>query len=561
MRFTMRTFALALAMVLVLGLFASCGGEIGKNVENNIEPVDGKNVITASNPLMWSDVPDEDVIRVEDTYYMVSTTMFFNPGVPIMKSKDLVTWEIIGYVYDVMENTAATELVGDENIYSHGSWAASIRYHDGRFYVLFCALDQGRSYIYYTEDIENPDWSRVVYDRIFHDASLFFEDDGTPYIIHGAGDVYITELEKDLSAPKVGGVDQKLFNTGIVDNLSGAEGAHFYKIDGKYYITMISYATAVPGIRRCELCYRSDNLLGPYEGKTVLADDMGYYGNGVAQGGIVDTPQGNWYALLFQDHGAVGRIPFLQPVTWVDGWPMMGEKGKAVKEIDVVSDLEEWKESTLMANDEFDYSENKLKLQWQFNHNPDNEHWSVTERPGYFRITTSKTERDMFHAQNSLTQRTEGPTCTTEVLLDTSGLAAGDYAGISAFQTNAGFIGAYVKDSGERMVYFAKQHRHGNMEIVKEVPLAQDNVYLKIEYRFSTINEDGSISTEDKALFYYSLDGENWEKLSKGFAMSYDLDLFTGYRTALYCYSTKAAGGHADFDYYHVTKAGKAIAE
>lgn len=512
------------------------------------------NKITAENPLIWSDVPDPDVIRVGDTYYMVSTTMYYTPGVPIMRSYDLVNWELIGYVYDTLEDSPQTELFGDSHAYGKGSWAASIRYHEGMFYVLFCAWDQGKSYIYKTEDIENPEWTRYVFDRVFHDASLFFEDDGTPYVVYGVGDVYIIELEKDCSSVKPGGVDQLLFNTGLAEGLSGAEGMHFYKIDGRYYGTMISYATNVPGVARCETCYRADSLLGPYEGKVVLCDTMGYYGNGVAQGGIVMTPEGDWYALLFQDHGAVGRIPNLQPVTWEDGWPMMGEDGKAVVNVTVDSNQSEWSETTLMSDDEFDYSENKLRLEWQFNHNPDNSYWSVTERPGYYRITTSKTVSDIFHARNTLTQRMEGPASTAEVLLDVSGLNPGDYAGISAFQTNAGMVGVYVREDGSKMVYFAKQNRNGEQEIRQEEPLEGDTVYLKIEYLFSTVNEDGSMTTEDNAKFYYSLDGESWTKLSKGFSMTYDLDLFTGYRTALYCYSTASAGGHADFDYYRVTK-------
>lgn len=549
-----RIVSLICALALVLSLLCSCASD--EEAPNNVSAASGKNTVTARNPLIWSDVPDPDVIRVGDTYYMVSTTMFFTPGVPIMKSTDLVNWELIGYVYDILEKDMKTELYGDNHAYSQGSWAASIRYHDGMFYVLFCAWDQGKTYIYKTKDIENPDWERIVFEQVFHDASLFFDDDGTPYIISGVGDVWITELEKDCSKKKAGGVDQKLLNTGIVDGLGGAEGAHFYKIDGTYYLTMISYATAEPGIARCELCFKSDKLLGKYEGKKVLCDSMGYYGNGVAQGGIVDTPEGDWYALLFQDHGSVGRVPVLQPVTWENGWPMMGENGKAVKTVDVLSDKSEWKETTLMANDEFDYAENKLSVYWQFNHNPDNDNWSVTDRPGWYRITTSRVDKDMFHARNSLTQRVEGPSSTTEVLLDASGLKAGDYAGICAFQTNAGFVGVRADDSGKKYVYFAKQNRkEGSFEIVNEDELTADSICLKIEYEFSTVDENGNISTEDKAKFYYSLDGENWVKLSKGFAMNYDLDLFTGYRTALYCYSTKEAGGHADFDYYHVTKA------
>lgn len=546
-----RAAALLLTVVIAVSIMAGCAG----TSSNKLNPAEGQYVITATNPIMWSDVPDVDVIRVDDAYYMVSTTMFFNPGVPIMKSRDLVTWELIGYVYDTLEDSDATNLNGESNAYARGSWAASIRYYNGMFYVMFCALDQGRSYIYYTPDIENPDWKRHTFNRIFHDPSLFFDDDGTPYVIHGAGDVQITQLENDCSAVKFGGIDQTLLNSGIVDGLNGAEGSHFYKINGTYYLTMISYGTAVPGLRRCELCYRCDTLLGKYEGKTILADDMGYYGNGTAQGGIVDTPEGNWYGLVFQDHGAVGRIPVLQPVTWVNGWPMMGEDGKSAKEVQVVSELKEWKESTLMANDDFSGA---LKLEWQFNHNPDNDNWCITPE-GCYRITTSRVDKDMFHARNSLTQRAEGPTSTADVLLDTSALNIGDYAGICAFQSNSGFVGAYVDGDGTKYVYFAKQKRNENFEIISKAELTQDKVHLKIEYEFSTINADGSISTEDRAKFYYSLDGENWEKISKGFSMSYDLDLFTGYRTALYCYSTKQAGGYADFDYFHVTKNGMEI--
>ncbi len=545
-----RILSLVIAVFFTACLLCSCSEG---TIEEALSDTSEKNSVTATNPLIWADVPDPDVIRVGDTYYMVSTTMYFTPGVPIMKSTDLVNWELIGYVYDTLENTPETELYGESNAYAQGSWAASIRYYDGMFYVLFCAWDQGKSYIYMTEDIENPDWERVEFNRVFHDASLFFDDDGTPYIIYGAGDVSIIELEKDCSAVKEGGVDQVLLNSGIVDGLDGAEGSHFYKIDGTYYLFMISYNTGVDGVARCELCYRCDELLGEYEGKMVLCDSMNYGSAGVAQGGIVETPEGDWYALLFQDHGSVGRVPVLQPVTWVDGWAIMGSDGEAVSEITVLSDLDSWstQESAVTSDDEFDYDEDSLSVYWQFNHNPDS-NWSVTERSGWLRITTAKTVSDVFHAKNTLTQRTYGPTCVSEVLLDTSGLDAGDYAGICAFQTYAGLVGAYVDEDGNKYVYFARQTRSEEQEIVSETLLEQDTVYLRIEYRFSTVGEDGTITTEDQARFYYSLDGEEWIKIGKSFNMTYSLDLFTGYRTALYCYSTLSSGGYADFDYYHI---------
>ena len=109
-------------------------------------------------------------------------------------------------------------------------------------------------------------------------------------------------------------------------------------------------------------------------------------------------------------------------------------------------------------------------------------------------------------------------------------------------------------ENGKKYAYFARQTRGDEMSIVSEKEISQDEIYLKIEYRFSKIDENGIITSEDQARFYYSLDGENWVKIGKGFTMSYSLDLFTGYRTALYCYSTIAEGGHADFDYYHTTK-------
>ena len=543
-----RIFAALLAALMLL---SACGKS------ETITTPDGetKYLITAKNPLIWDDIPDPDVIRVDDAYYMVSTTMYFMPGCPVMRSYDLVHWDIVCYVYDTLSETDPKyNLVGEENAYAKGQWATSIRYHDGKFYVLFCSLDLGKTFIFSTSDIESGSWERTELDRVFYDASLFFDDDGRVYVIQGIGDVTVTELLPDCSGVKPGGVDQKILNSGIVDGLSGAEGSHFYKIGDYYYLLMISYATSTPGVARCELCYRSKTLLGEYEGKTVLCDTMGYYGSGVAQGGIVDTPEGDWYALLFQDHGGVGRVPCLQPVEWTDGWPMMGENGKAVSEISVYSPEKEWRESSFMGDDEFDSGEDKLSLLWEWNHNPDNENWSLSERPGYFRITTAKTARDIFHARNTLTHRTEGPCCTAEVKLDYSGLNPGDHAGIAAFQSYCGEVGVYIDGEGKAHAYYGNIKRGQELYLSKEEDISGGEIYLKIEYRFSDIADDGSITTSDQARFYYSLDGESWEKIGKSFTMSYDLDLFTGYRTALFCYSTEKSGGCADFDWFRVTK-------
>ena len=174
-----------------------------------------------SSELTTADVPDEDIIRVGDTYYMVSTTMYFSPGAPIMKSKDLVSWEICNYVYDTYADGDKQTLKNGENDYSHGQWAASLRYHDGNFYVFFGSYGTGKSYIYKTSDIENGTWTRSEINGMYHDASMLFDDDGRNYLVYGAGGTAkIKEFNSDMTGFKKDGVEQTLFSTGL-DNLAG----------------------------------------------------------------------------------------------------------------------------------------------------------------------------------------------------------------------------------------------------------------------------------------------------------------------------------------------------
>ena len=138
------------------------------------------------NPLTYTDIPDNDWIRVGDDYYMVSTTMYFCPGAPIMHSKDLVHWELVSYVYDFLEDDDVYNLRNGRNAYGKGQWATSLRYVDGTFYALFIANDQNKTYIYKTKDITKSYWERSVINRPFHDASMLFED-GHLYVVWGNG--------------------------------------------------------------------------------------------------------------------------------------------------------------------------------------------------------------------------------------------------------------------------------------------------------------------------------------------------------------------------------------
>ena len=523
--------------------------------KNNVET--STSTSTVANPIIWSDVPDDDVIRVGDTYYMISTTMFFSPGAPIMKSKDLVSWELCSYVYDTLADGDIQNLTNGKHDYAHGQWAASLRYHNGIYYVFFGSYGTGKSYIYKTSDIEHGTWTRTELNGMYHDASMLFDDDGRNYLVYGAGgEIKIKEFNAEMTGFRPGGADKTLFKTGL-NGLSG-EGSHVQKINGYYYIFLIAWPS---GSGRIELCYRSKNLLGNYEGKTVLNSGLGTYGSGVAQGGIVDTPDGKWYGMLFQDHGSVGRIPVLVPVTWENGWPMMGVNGKAPVTMEIDGD---YAGTFLAGDDDFSYSSNQLNLLWQWNHNPDNTAWSLTDRPGWLRLTNKTLATNLLNARNTLTQRTEGPSCSSVIKLDASGMKPGDYAGLSAFQFKYGNIGVYVTDSGEKKIYMAENGGYSSSaavtdsynKIIAETPLAGNEIYLKAEFLFNTV--DGNLNASynlDKADFYYSYDGNSWNKLGNTLSMAYDLKLFTGYRSGIYSYATKTTGGHADIDFFDYERA------
>lgn len=262
------------------------------------------------NPITRLDYPDPDVIRVDNTYYMVSTTMHFMPGCEILRSYDLVNWEHASYVYDVLDSTPGQKIEGEENIYGQGMWAASLRYHKGIFYVCFVANDTGKTYIYSAPSIEGP-WKKSYIKGFYHDCSILFDDDDRVYIASGNKYIRLQELDADLSGPKEGGIDRIVVKDEGHPGL-GYEGTHFYKINGKYYLFFIH--SLRKEWKRVEACFVSDSLEGEFTGGDVLNDDMGYCNQGVAQGGIVDTPDGKWYAVLFQDRGAVGRIPVLVPI-------------------------------------------------------------------------------------------------------------------------------------------------------------------------------------------------------------------------------------------------------
>lgn len=531
---------------------------------------------TVNYPSLYSDIPDLDIIRQGDAYYMVSTTMNMCPGVPIMKSTDLAHWQIVNYVYDTFEDDDFTNMNNGKNMYKHGSWAASLKYNEEeeKYYVAFNSNDHG-FYIYTTTDIEKGTWTKYFTKNKYHDPALFF-DEGKMYVFSGTT---LQQLELDEASHAVNAVGKsvRLFNKDdkkYQDETLGKwilwEGPHAYKVGDYYYLFII--ASREKKWLRTEVCYRSKTLeAGDWEEQIIYQGGCGGNGNGLAQGGIVETQKGDWYGFLFQDHSGCGRIPSIVSVNWnytdsegnsYEDWPMMGtydadgnftpSKAEDPLQINLYdSGLENY----FVDDDDFTYAEgDKLKLVWQWNHNPQNDFWSLTANPGYLRLTTDKVVDNIMFAHNSLTQRTYGPSCKSETKISIGQMKPGDFAGLASVAAAPAMIGVMCDDNGDKYITQASSPfpkgtgTETKINAQAAEKLSDDaEVYLKIEYSFST---DGN---NDTANFFYSLDGTSWTKLGTEQKLTFDTaTTFMGTRTWLFNYATKEAGGYVDFDYYKI---------
>jgi len=493
----------------------------------------------AQNPILWADVPDISIVRVGKTYYMSSTTMHMNPGLPIMKSTDLVNWQMASYAYETLDDSDELNLKNGKNEYSKGSWASSLAYHDGTFYASTFSLTTGKTYVFSTKNPDQTPWKAVSFTPLFGDHSLFFEDDGRVFVVHGYdGQMRLTELKSDLTGVKPGGLAQAIIpNASIVapgEVGLAAEGSQFRKINGKYYLCNIVWPKRD---MRTEIIHRADKLTGPYEGRVLFHDQ------GIAQGSLIDTPKGEWFAYLFQDHGAVGRIPFLVPVKWEDGWPVLGVDGKAPTTLNLPANKRGL--FGIVASDEFKRKpgDRALPMAWQWNHNPDNAYWSLTAHPGSLRLTSGRVDPELSQARNTLTQRTFGPESSATTAIDVSHMKDGDYAGLTAFQKKYGFVG--VKATGDARSIVMISAKSEKPEEIASIPLTQKTVFLKIDCDFK--------DRKDKAYFYYSLNGKDWSAIGESLHMFYDIPHFMGYRFGLFNFATKTAGGFVDFDYFRVS--------
>lgn len=490
--------------------------------------MNGLSLTEGANPLTGMDYPDPDVVRVGDTYYMISTTMHFFPGACVLKSHDLIRWEICSYLYSALEHTPGEILEGEQTIYGHGMWAASLRYRNGRFYAVFIAHEWPKTFLFTADRIEGP-WKKQYIEGIYHDPSLLFDDDGRAYIAYGNRDIRLTELKEDLSGPKPGGTDRIIVRD-APGGFLGYEGSHLYKINGKYVLFLIH--SRRDRWFRTQACFTADSPDGEWTGGDVLESGLDGLDSGVAQGGVVDTPDGRWFAVLFQDRGAVGRIPVLVPLSWNRaGYPVFGPVTQTIAN---ACTRPGWVPRPLYADD--DFSAPGLKDVWQFCHEPREGCWKTGN--GAYVIRTDKLSRTVEFARNTLTQRTVLPGCAAEVTVSAAGLRPGDTAGLCLLIGSYGLIG--VTRDGDRLFLVMKGRRPGEQEEKEyaRIPWDREDVRFRAAVRFSGTAGEVQFSCAD---------GPAWKPLGPVHPMRFTLDHFTGCRFGLYLYAAEETGGSAAF--------------
>ena len=525
---------------------------------------------TFTNPLFYDEFSDPDILRVGDDYYLAGTTMHSVPGLVILHSKDLVNWENISYCFDRFDFTEDRfSLKNHEEIYGQGVWAPCIRYANGQFYVYTNVNGKGLQ-CYTSKDIRGP-WEHHNMKGNIYDLSVLFDDDGKIYAIHGYGEVKCTELEPDMSGPKDGTT-----RTIIPEGNGVGEGHHMYKNNGMYYLISTDYR---PNGRT--LCSRSKSIWGPYETRVITADETyGYHAASLTQvprgekyrigqdgtkfglgpldkdatacsnahqGGIVQATDGTWWALLMQDFHSIGRTVCLMPMTWEDGWPMVGLKGNfgraprtwfnpgtQMGRPSTGQSLEK-PHAPYMRSDNFDGK--ALGRVWQWNHNPDDRMWSL--KGGRLRLNALPAEQLMW-ARNTLTQRVIGPKSTTTVELSVKGLKDGDVAGLGNINVPCSWIG--VVKSGKALTLRCFEQLT-NDTTDTEISLPKAKIWLRCIGDYDN----------DQAQYAYSTDGITFQTMGRMMPLSYQLITFQGSRHALFAFNIKGKnGGYADFDNFTV---------
>ncbi|WP_303543029.1 glycoside hydrolase family 43 protein [Sphingomonas natans] len=498
-----------------------------------------------TNPILFADYSDPDVIRVGADYYLVASSFHFSPGIPILKSPDLVHWTIAGHVlprlpfapeYDMPGPHTLTDAVSKPvggTRYAGGVWAPSIRQHDGTIYVYWATPDEG-IFMAAARTPEGP-WStpvKVIDQPGLEDPCPFWDDDGTAWLVHsrrGAGPLILHRMSTDGRQVLDGGkviVEDKA-------NLPILEGPKLYKRGGYYYI-LAPFGGVEKG---AQVALRSRSISGPYEWRVVLRQGATRL-EGPHQGGWVETPSGQGWFVHFNSTGAFGRITYLEPLRWVDDWPVIGDPiagdsaGQPVTTHPAPDTGKSAPSPGLQASD--DFAGRTLGPQWEWNHNPDDTKWSLTARPGYLRLAAGRA-RHLVAARNTLTQILTGPTSRITTTIDPRHMADGQRAGLSLFGVGPSWIGV-VRAGGRNWLTLSAA--------------GTETRGPRIEAGTLALRAD--VSSDQTVRYSYSLDrGRSFGSIGAPIPLA-RFSWWKGSRPALFTYTLGMPGGFVDIDRFRV---------
>jgi beta-xylosidase len=491
---------------------------------------------TYINPVLNADYSDPDVCRVGDRYIMVCSE-FHYMGMPVLASDDMINWRIVAQIYSRLDFPAYDH----PDSYANGSWAPSIRHHDGHLWVYFCTPTEGL-FLSTAERPEGP-WSPLItvkHVAKWEDPCPFWDDDGTAWLghsLHGAGPVIIHRMSPD---------GTRLLDDGLtVYTGPVAEGIKLFKRNGYYYISIPEGGVS----SGWQTILRSKNIYGPYEKKVVLETGTTSI-NGPHQGALVDTPDGQWWFYHFQSSGALGRVVHLQPVHWHDDWPVVGidiDRNGIGEPVHVWRKPSAGKATIHAPQSDDDFDEPSLGLQWQFNHNPDNASWSLSEHRGCLSLKALRSE-SFLRAKNTLTQKVMGTSGEVTVTLDVSHMADGQRAGLCSFGSLYGLLGVQ-RTEGKTYLFFETNSElfarpqpgvrvdvfdTGKNLFMKE-PVRAKVIYLRLKLDFLT----------NRNHFYYSTDNRRFIPFGEDFGAQFSF--WKGTRVGLFSYNEAADGGTALF--------------
>jgi beta-xylosidase len=482
---------------------------------------------TFNQPVLWEDLADLDIFRVEDKFYYSASTMHYSPGAPILQSSDLVNWEFIGHSVPSLDWGPNYDLNGGQ-AYVKGIWASTMRYRKstGLWYWIGC-VQFSKTYVFTAPSVTGPWKQSSIIDVCYYDCSLLVDDDDTMYVAYGGTQINVAQLTSDgLSQVKT----QKVFTSTV----GSIEGSRFYKIKGEYYIFNTLPASA-------EYVLKSSSPWGPYTQKLLESEvTTPIPGAGIPhQGGIVDTPSGEWYYMAFVDSYPGGRVPVLAPITWgSDGFPVLttvnGGWGTSYPDPMTPHVL-----ASPTGTDTFQGP--SLGPQWEWNHNPNSAYYSVDNG---LTLRTATVTNYLYAARNTLTHRILGPQSYATIELTIGNMHPGDRSGLAMLRDSSAYV-AVINNGGtfrvsmvEGLTMDSGWNTQSNGHEVSGVNLPGGT--SKIWFRASANIQPGSGRT---ATFSYSTDGFTFANIGTPYILNNTWNFFMGYRYAIFNYATSELGG------------------